>query len=79
MDMDGDRIAELLVKNPANGKVYVFNGRDGTLKLAFTGPKTHPFTQVALGGVDKNGFGDVFVAGTDSKIHRFEYGTRPFQ
>ncbi|WP_169737650.1 Ig-like domain-containing protein, partial [Thermonema rossianum] len=74
MDMDNDGIPELVGKNPQNGNIYVFNGRDGTVKFTFSGPQTHQYTQVALGDVDKDGLGDVFVTANDATIHRFEYG-----
>ncbi|WP_338791265.1 T9SS type A sorting domain-containing protein [Bernardetia sp. MNP-M8] len=90
--------AEVVAKNPyntpytagpKNGQarsphIYIYSGDDGQLLQQIPTPVTDKFSMLALGDVDRDGNGDIFVTGNDRRIYRFEFdpsvalaGTQP--
>ncbi len=74
-DMDGDGVPEVVSKGTAANQLFVFSGVDGSHKQTFSSPANSPFSQVALGDVDRDGLGDVFIVNNSANIMRFEFGT----
>lgn len=91
MDMNSDGVPDLVSHAPAHAdfnnvppivgdrrsQLYIFGGLDGVVIAAFTVPHGggHHFSQVALGDVDADGNGDVFMVTNARRLVRFEYGT----
>ncbi|MEQ9289736.1 MAG: Ig-like domain-containing protein, partial [Cyclobacteriaceae bacterium] len=76
-DIDNDGISELVTKDRSTGKILIFNGINGTIKQVINeGTSTHQFSMVALGDVDSDGDGDIFVVegnNSSADVARYEY------
>ncbi|NLR90362.1 Ig-like domain-containing protein [Flammeovirga agarivorans] len=75
-DLDLDSIPELVGKSMPKGEpgfINIFSGADGKLLQQITEKgNTHAYTQVAIGDVDKNKLGDIFV-NEGRVVRRYEY------
>jgi gliding motility-associated-like protein len=73
-DMTNDGTPDMVSKHPGTGRLYIFNGIDGTLEQEFNQTNnTDALSQLVIGDVDRDGWGDAFVAETDRYIRRYEY------
>ncbi len=83
-DMNNDNIPDLIGKAPklnnysgfsqTYGRLYIFHGVDGSLIQGIDQVSTtHAFSQVCIGDVDEDGYGDIFVVENDRYIRRYEY------
>ncbi|MEQ8713440.1 MAG: tandem-95 repeat protein [Cyclobacteriaceae bacterium] len=84
-DLDRDGISELVGKNPGDNGVgsaiQIFNGNDGSLKRSISLPaKNHSYSQVAIGNVDDDNTGDIFIVLNNSRVYRYDIsGTQVWQ
>jgi hypothetical protein len=90
-DMNNDNIPDVVALAPHHAgfnavtpvigdqrsKIRVFDGQDGSIIATFNIPNngTQAYSQVALGDVDKDGNGDIFIVGVNRRVYRFEMGT----
>ena len=76
-DIDNDGESELVTKDRSTGKILIFNGVTGAIKqVIIEDANTNQFSMVALGDVDKDGNGDIFVVEGDNSsanVVRYEY------
>ncbi|QKG80546.1 cadherin domain-containing protein [Tenuifilum thalassicum] len=72
-DLDSDGVPELVGKDGGtDGKVQVFSGINGK-HIADFAVTSHAFTQVALGDVDNDGNGDIFLVDNSANLVRLEF------
>jgi gliding motility-associated-like protein len=73
-DMTDDGTPDIVSKHPGTGRLYIFNGIDGSLEQEFNqASNSNALNQPAIGDVDGDGWGDVFVVETDNFLKRYEY------
>lgn len=73
-DLDGDGIPEIVSKDPNPARLQIFSGATGASLQSIPIGTNHPFGQVALADVDRNGTGDIFLM-ENTVLARYEYGT----
>jgi len=73
-DVDGDGIPEIISNDPSPGRIQIFSGIDGTIKQSIVVENNHPFSQLALADVDRNGLGDIFRNENGNILARYEFG-----
>ena len=69
-DIDGDGIPDVIGfdQNKENS-LYVFDGTSGGMKTIINSPKIHPmFTSPAIGDVDLDGFGEIFIVSKQNQV-----------
>lgn len=64
-DLDRDGIPEIVTMNRYTKKVFVLNGRDGTVKHTLNAPFT-PQWEVAIANLDDDSCGEIFLFGSES-------------
>jgi len=74
-DMDGDGIPEIVSHNSNPGRVYIFNGEDGTIQQEIIAPASSVFHQMVIADVDRNGLGDIFYIENGRSLIRYETGS----
>ena len=73
-DMDGDGISEIVSHNTNPGRIYIFNGEDGTIQQEIIAPSSSVFHQMVIADVDRNGLGDIFYIENGRSLIRYETG-----
>jgi hypothetical protein len=73
-DLDGDGIPEIVSKDPNRARLQIFSGATGASVQSIAIGGNHPFSQVALADVDRNGSGDIFVM-ENTVLARYEFGS----
>ena len=77
-DLDGDGVSELVGKDgtagSGTGTVRVFNGITG-IHISSIAVTNHAFSQLAIGDVDKDGEGDIFLVDNSANLVRLEFNS----
>ncbi len=73
-DLDGDGVAELVSRDNGPPRIQIFDGATGALKQSILTPTTHPFGQLAIADVDRDGVGDIFHCEFYGRLARYEFG-----
>ncbi|MEM9325940.1 MAG: Ig-like domain-containing protein, partial [Bacteroidota bacterium] len=81
-DIDNDGIPEVIGKDDNPGRIYIFDGRDGSLEVQINTSRQDVFHDApTVADVDGDGFGEIFITTHSRRIERYEHtgGARTWQ
>jgi len=58
---------------PRSPAIFIYNGVDGQMIQEIPTTRTDRFSMLALGDVDRDGLGDIYVTDTDFRLYRYEF------
>ncbi|WP_224995543.1 gliding motility-associated C-terminal domain-containing protein [Cesiribacter sp. SM1] len=71
-DMDADGYPDVIVTNRPEKTVSIINGKDGSLKQKIS-LSYEPEEGVAMGDVDRDGYGEFFISGRNRALEAYKY------
>lgn len=73
-DMNCDGIPDLVTRDNNPARIQIYSGDDGRNLQSISTGRSHPFGQVAIADVDRDGKGDIFHVENGARLARYEFG-----